>query len=99
MGPPDQREACGRRYYQNCIPDKNCVEFRKTNTRTPACSQDLKISLVRPEFVVKCFTEVLGTGERIQKPPVVLMVEITKALVACVQRNNLALCWKKRPVG
>lgn len=98
-GSPDQREASGRRYCRNRIPDKNSVEFRKTNTRTPACSQDLERSLVRPGFVVKCVIAILGTGEGTQKPPAVLMVKIMKVPVTCVQRNSLALCCEEASCG
>lgn len=99
MGSPDQREAAGRRYYQNCIPDKNLVAFRETNKTIPACSQGLEISLVRPRFVVKYFTAILGAGKGIQKSPDGVMVKIMKAPVTYVQRNSLTLPVKKHPVG
>lgn len=41
---------------------------------------------------------ILGTGQGIQKPPVV-MVKNVRALAACVQRNGLTLCCEEVSCG
>jgi hypothetical protein len=54
---------------------------------------------VRPRFVVKYFTAILGTGKGIQKHPDGMMVKIMKAPVTFVQRNSLTLCCDEASCG
>lgn len=98
MEPPDQRE--------DLVEDINRLASQTRTSSSlerpiiPACSQNLEILLVRPGFVVKRLTAILGTGEGIQKPPAVVMVKIVKAPgVAPVQRNSLALCCEEAFCG